>query len=189
MSCSLLFGRRPSMPSESRSSWKNHFLFNHHGRTRRRRPPTRMGHLLVWRPVGGLAGSLAPRQMYPTASQCIHCCCWEGKRPRFFLFSLSLSLSSVFLVSRPSLKRIRETKQTHKHVHTVHTRNPVIKISGADFLKPRRKKEKRKKRKAQTAAASALPTFSLSPYHHHRHLLTGCLYDTLKRLFYALTSP
>lgn len=102
--------------------------------------------------------------------------------PGLLLLTRGRTFSLLFFFSLPSLKRIRETKQTHKHVHTEKRRNPVIKISGADDLLSCRKTPKWEKENC--CCCCCWPSLR-----HHRHLLTACLYDTLKRLFYALTSP
>jgi len=133
--------------------------------------------------MGGPDVSLALiDQMYPTASFSSF---WrpEGeKKKRFFS-------SPCVLFFLPSLKRIRETKQTQTHVRTHrhrHTRKgPCNKKK--KFRAPTFRDQKRKEKAAQTYCCWFLLLLTFSPPPPPLDGLL-CLYDTLKRLFYALTS-
>ncbi len=73
------------------------------------------------------------------------------------------SLCVLFFL--PSLKRIRETKQTQTHVRThtdTHTRDPVIKKK-IQFWAPTFRDQKRKEKAAQTTVAVAAAVFFFWP--------------------------
>lgn len=115
---------------------------------------------------------------------------------------LSVCVSCFSFPHWSASAKLNKHKRTYVHTDTdthTHARDPdpVIK-KNKKFRAPTLRDQKRKEKAAQTYCCCCLVllllllTFSLSLFYHHHHLLltgfSACLYDTLKRLFYALTS-
>lgn len=123
----------------------------------------------------------------------------KGEKKVFLLFVFVYKRALFFLFPVPSLKRIRETKQTQTHVHT-HTQadthiqeEPCNKKFEKNKIKFRRRlPEARKREEKKEKSTNCCCWFLLLTFSHSLPLPPPpdglCLYDTLKRLFYVLTS-